>query len=429
MNETELLEWLATHIGFENYLHALERSIDRIRPEFTSFQAIIKSKKIKVVTIAGTNGKGETCHFLAQGLKEKRITYALWTSPHIISITERFEANGELISLGDLEQRVKKCKIKLDERRVKLSYFEFLFYIFLDWALAIEVEVLILEVGMGGRLDATNVLDAEVAAITSISRDHQEFLGNRYDEILKEKYGIVRHQAGQTLFTALELKYLRNLIGSWSIASDQQLLSLKWIELFETQVLQLSDSFSKRNKIMATSVLKHLYPEHFDKSFALKGDYNFIGRGDVANFSGKSFHFYGSHNLDGTRKLHKWLNEQTITFDIILSFSKRSIKDITHMLLAWIYWKYRHPSAKIYLTSFEHQKSFNLLEQFSTTAKRQQWPKKVQDALFLETFHLLHDWNHWISTQESNGRHANQILVTGSYYFVGEFKKWLQSAK
>ncbi|MDH4468932.1 MAG: Mur ligase family protein [Bacteriovoracaceae bacterium] len=416
--EDKLLTWLATEIGFENYGKAIERSIDRIRFFFDTFQKSITEKKIKIITVAGTNGKGETCHWLAHYLKRQGISYTLWTSPHILSICERFDSEEGRISLDELEERCFKLKARLDQWNLKLSYFEFLFWIFLDFSLARPCEVIILEVGMGGRLDATNLLDCDVAAIVSIGRDHQEFLGNRYDQILKEKYGIVRANKKQTLITCLELDYLKQLIAQWTMR-DQ----IVWRDIFKKNS---QESFSKSNQNLSQEILSTLFPEKKLLTDSEPMAAPFIARGEAMRYKNLNFLFYGSHNLDGTRKLiasfSSLSNKDLPSQDIILSFSKRSLDDISHMLLAWIYWQKRNPSAKIYLTQFNHLKAADTLSFFNDQEIFKRYPK-IKDAFEQNKIQPLPDWKTiFLSSQNSTS-----FLVTGSYYFVGAFQRYLMS--
>src|SRR5690606_37031669 len=114
-------------------------------------------KEIKVVTIAGTNGKGETTLRLSSFLKDKR--HCVWTSPHIQRLNERFRSEEGEIGTAELEELITLSHEELREQGIRLSYYEFLFFVFCQWALRRRPEVLLLEVGLGGRMDAVNVLD------------------------------------------------------------------------------------------------------------------------------------------------------------------------------------------------------------------------------------------------------------------------------
>ena len=150
------------------------------------------------VLIAGTNGKGSTAATLASILRASGLKTGLYTSPHLIRINERIRVNGGEISDDDfarLHEEVDGVAEKLVERRElpwHPSFFEMMTAIaFLHFARE-QVEIAVLEVGMGGRLDATNVVEPLVSVIADISLDHQKFLGNTVGEIAREKVGIIR---------------------------------------------------------------------------------------------------------------------------------------------------------------------------------------------------------------------------------------------
>ncbi len=150
------------------------------------------------VLIAGTNGKGSTAATLASILRASGFKTGLYTSPHLVRINERIRINGEEISDDDfaaLHGEVDRVAEKLVERGDlpwHPSFFEMMTAIAFAHFARAGVEIAVLEVGMGGRLDATNVVEPLVSVITDISLDHQKFLGNTVGEIAREKVGIIR---------------------------------------------------------------------------------------------------------------------------------------------------------------------------------------------------------------------------------------------
>jgi len=150
------------------------------------------------VLIAGTNGKGSTAATLASILKASGVRTGLYTSPHLVRINERIRISSEPISnedFAELHERVDRISEQL-LRRSELpwhpSFFEMLTAIAFEHFAREKVEIAVLEVGMGGRLDATNVIEPRLTVITDISLDHQKFLGNTVAEIASEKAGIIR---------------------------------------------------------------------------------------------------------------------------------------------------------------------------------------------------------------------------------------------
>ena len=142
------------------------------------------------ITVGGTNGKGSTCAMLERILLESGYGVALYTSPHLLRYNERVRFKGEDASDGALVEafeRVEKAR-----KDVPLTYFEFGTLAALKFFDEVSAEVVILEVGLGGRLDAVNIIDPDVACVVSVDLDHQAFLGNDRESIGFEKAGIFR---------------------------------------------------------------------------------------------------------------------------------------------------------------------------------------------------------------------------------------------
>lgn len=147
-----------------------------------------------VITVGGTNGKGSTCAMLESILLQAGYKVGLYTSPHLIDFNERARINGEPVSDAALTEQF--AAVEAQRAEVSLTYFEFTTLAVLRLFGQAGLDVVILEVGLGGRLDAVNVIDADVAIVTSVDVDHTEYLGNTREEIGFEKAGIYR--AGRT---------------------------------------------------------------------------------------------------------------------------------------------------------------------------------------------------------------------------------------
>ena len=170
------------------------------------------------VLIAGTNGKGSTAATLASILQASGLKAALYTSPHLIRINERIRVNGQQISdenfaaLHDEVDRVAERLVELGDLPWHPSFFEMMTAIAFAHFAREHVEVAVLEVGMGGRLDATNVVEPLVSVIADISLDHQKFLGNTVGEIAREKVGIIR--PGGVVVTLPQQPEANDVIGN-----------------------------------------------------------------------------------------------------------------------------------------------------------------------------------------------------------------------
>ncbi|MDR2676701.1 MAG: bifunctional folylpolyglutamate synthase/dihydrofolate synthase [Endomicrobium sp.] len=144
-----------------------------------------------VVHIAGTNGKGSTAIFISEILKVSGYKTALYTSPHLINITERIKINGKSVSLSKFDNLSKKYSC--NAARYKLSYFEYLTALAFIYFAEQNVDIAVIETGLGGRFDATNIIKKTlICVITSIALDHQEILGNNITKIAFEKSGIIK---------------------------------------------------------------------------------------------------------------------------------------------------------------------------------------------------------------------------------------------
>lgn len=384
----DLTAWLLTHYGQEQMNPGLDRiklALQDIFPELN---------KLRIVIIAGTNGKGETTLRLSQLLHSR--THCVWTSPHILRLTERFRNEKGEIEEEELRELIFNCHNKLKENSFKLSYYEFLFFVFCTWAQKQNPEFLLLEVGLGGRLDAVNIFDAEMVLLPSISRDHQDILGKRYDQILGEKLGTLR--ASSKFIHFLDKNYLieraqerADLVG----AITTSLSDIFHIPAFD---------FSRRNFALATAA----YCQLFGKTLPLndfKIDSELENRGEVIKGQNEWF-FYGSHNVDGMRKLIQFLHSETYNFTrpgfdaVIVSFSKRDPVDLKVMMKMLK----RAKLGKVIVTVFDHPKAAT--------------PTEIEKFSRDEGLDFVKDIESYVHGQNKNQR----VLVTGSYYFLGYFK-------
>jgi dihydrofolate synthase/folylpolyglutamate synthase len=175
-------------------------------------------QRVRGVLIAGTNGKGSTASTLASILHAAGLRTALYTSPHLIKINERIQINGLPISddefalLHDVVDRTAERLVNEGDLPWHPSFFEMLTAMAFEYFARQRVDVAVLEVGMGGRLDATNVIDPLVSVITDISLDHQKFLGETVAEIAREKAGIIR--PGGVVVTLPQQPQANDVIGN-----------------------------------------------------------------------------------------------------------------------------------------------------------------------------------------------------------------------
>ncbi len=148
-------------------------------------------QKFKSIHVAGTNGKGSTSHMLASILQEADYKVGLYTSPHLKDFRERIKINGKEINKQFVIGFIKRNKSFFEAN--SLSFFEMTVGMAFDYFAKQKVDIAVIEVGLGGRLDSTNVITPEVSVITNIGIDHTQFLGNTLKLIAKEKGGIIKH--------------------------------------------------------------------------------------------------------------------------------------------------------------------------------------------------------------------------------------------
>lgn len=149
-------------------------------------------KKIRSIHVAGTNGKGSTSHYIASILQEAGYKTGLFTSPHLRDFRERIRLNGTMIPARFVSQFVSMNKGILDD--IEPSFFEMNVALAFSYFAKVKVDVAVIETGLGGRLDSTNVITPDLSIITNISRDHADLLGNTHTQIAGEKAGIIKRK-------------------------------------------------------------------------------------------------------------------------------------------------------------------------------------------------------------------------------------------
>jgi dihydrofolate synthase/folylpolyglutamate synthase len=149
--------------------------------------------QFRSVHIAGTKGKGSTCAMIAAMLEGNGYKVGLYTSPHLVDIRERIQINGEMIPQEQFARLVKMVEPMTTRARPTPTYFDVITAVAFKYFTEQKVDIAVIETGLGGRLDSTNVIKPEVTAITNISKDHMAQLGNTLEKIAEEKAGIFKH--------------------------------------------------------------------------------------------------------------------------------------------------------------------------------------------------------------------------------------------
>lgn len=404
----EVEKWLHSRIGlnFRSGLGRMQRAVDLLgNPEET----------YPIIHVTGTNGKGSTIAFMRELFVSHGKKVGTFTSPHIVSIHDRICINGEPISDDDfisLAEQVKTMEQRLLETHDQLSFFELLTLIALLYFKEQEVDLVLLEVGIGGLLDTTNIVTGEIAIITSIGLDHQETLGDSLVAIAEQKAGIFK--SGKSAVIA-------------NLAQEAQLVCQRTATDLGVSLYQADQDFSFRNGNFSSSLadfnhlilgLEGAYQEE-NAALALQAFLLFMAQRDekvdqeavraslqATKWAGRleavTEHIYldGAHNLPALERLVEFIQEkiqQGYQPQILFGALKR--KDYSGMLT---YLTEHLPDADLYVTSFDYQGSL-----------------EEQD---FGDYTSIASYREFIDTFEASAGEKDLLFVTGSLYFISEVR-------
>ena len=407
----EVEKWLHSRIGlnFRSGLERMQRAVDLLgNPEQT----------YPIIHVTGTNGKGSTIAFMRELFVSHGKKVGTFTSPHIVSIHDRICINGEPISDTDfirLADKVKAMEQRLLETHDQLSFFELLTLIALLYFKEQKVDLVLLEVGIGGLLDTTNVVTGEIAIITSIGLDHQETLGDSLVAIAEQKAGIFK--PGKSAVIA-------------NLASEAQLVCQRTANDLGVSLYQADQDFSFRNRNFSSSLadfnhlilgLEGAYQEE-NAALALQAFLLFMTQRDekvdqeavraalqATKWAGRleavTEHIYldGAHNLPALERLVEFIQEkiqQGYQPHILFGALKR--KDYSGMLT---YLTEHLPDVALYVTSFDYQGSL-----------------EEQD---FGDYTSIASYRDFIDNFESSAGEQDLLFVTGSLYFISEVRACL----
>ena len=410
----EVEKWLHSRIGlnFRSGLGRMQKAVDLLgNPE----------QSCPIIHVTGTNGKGSTIAFMRELFVSHGKKVGTFTSPHIVSIHDRICINGEPISDADfirLADQVKAMEQRLLETHDQLSFFELLTLIALLYFKEQGVDLVLLEVGIGGLLDTTNVVTGEIAVITSIGLDHQETLGDSLAEIAGQKAGIFK--SGKSAVIA-------------NLAPEAQTVCQKVAENLRVTLYQADQDFSFKNGRFTSSLadlnqlklgLEGAYQEE-NAALALQAFLLFMKQRDekvdpeairtalrTTRWAGRleaiTAHIYldGVHNLPALERLVEFIqekNQQGYQAQILFGALKR--KDYGGMLT---YLTEHLPDATLYVTSFDYQGSL-----------------EEQD---LGGYTSIASYRDFIDHFEASAGEKDLLFVTGSLYFISEVRAYLMAS-
>jgi dihydrofolate synthase / folylpolyglutamate synthase len=287
--------------------------------------------KLKVIHVAGTNGKGSTCAMLASVLSEAGYKTGLYTSPHLIEYTERVKIDGEDISREHFAELVLGIIELAESNNIHLTEFEILTALAFVYFNEQKVDFVVLETGLGGRLDATNVVNPLLSIITTIDFDHIDRLGDTIEKIAFEKAGIIKENIpvitlkdnnGFEIIQKIAVKNKSPLITSDYSANDK----------FELPLLGLwqSKNLSLVLKAVETLNKKFPIPEQQVKSGLKKVQWP----GRLQYIEDKNMILDGAHNLSGAKLLREIIDYYFPDKKLIWIYSSLSTKDYRSIVRA-----------------------------------------------------------------------------------------------
>ena len=333
MRYTNTLNWMFSQLPMYQ-----RQGKTAFRKDLTNSIALSKhlnfpESTFKTIHVAGTNGKGSASHMLASVLQESGYKVGLYTSPHLKDFRERIKINGKLIKKIEVVDFIKNNKSFFETNQ--LSFFEMTVGLAFECFAKHKVDIAVVEVGLGGRLDSTNIITPEVSVITNIGYDHTQFLGETLPEIAFEKAGIIKHKVpvvigeyqkevfqvfekiakekSAPLFLASKNEnntYTSDLKGSYQILNIKTVLQT--IEVLKTKGFAISE---KNIKNGLQKVVKNT---------------GLMGRWQVLNEQPKAI-CDTAHNAEGLRYVLKQLEEEKYE-QLHIVFGVVNDKDLTSIL-------------------------------------------------------------------------------------------------
>lgn len=371
-------------------------------------------KKYKIIHITGTNGKGSTSTIIETVLLEAGCSVGKYTSPHILKFNERIRANGKDISDEEIALTYEKVKNAIKNIGITPTFFEVTTAMMFLYFAEKKVEYAVLEVGMGGRFDATNVADGDIAIITNVSLDHTEYLGKTIYDIALEKAGIIKEKSFVVVGDSNK-EFLRAVSEKKKnfVNTEEKYKDVKYnlnFKNFMTEIyisekkfnLSLFGDYQVKNFLCAYEALKHLgiSDEIIEKAVS-----KVVWQCRFERFSQNPLTILeGAHNIDGILNLKKILTHEYKPDEIVMIVSILKDKKVKEMLEVC-----ESFSDKIILTSLSDN------------------PRGLSGEKLLEytdkssVFSVEDDIKKAYETAEKSNRRI--IVVCGSFYTCERFKK------
>jgi dihydrofolate synthase/folylpolyglutamate synthase len=375
----------------------------------------------KTILIAGTNGKGSTAAMTASVLCSAGYKVGLYTSPHLVDVRERIVINGKKISLKEFNQTIAYVK---DKKEQPVTYFEFLTAVAFVYFQRQKVDIAVLEVGLGGRLDATNVCKPLVSVITNIALDHTLYLGDTLDSIAREKAGIIKQKG--ICITAAKQKIvlevmkdvcLRRRAKLYCLGRDIKIKKQKngfltyqgLYRNINNLTIPLQGDHQLSNAALALAAIELCEKNGFSVddaaiSAGLKNTH-WEARLEVLQKQ-PLFLLDGAHNTAGINVLCRSLKKEFSYRRLILIFGALADKDYRRMLQKIV------PLASIIILTQLKTKRAVPVNDIMETVKKMGYP-----AIVTENVNQAIEWAQVLATKQ------DLICATGSFYLAGEVKQ------
>lgn len=401
-----------------------------IKPGLSRITKLLKRlgnphKKYLTIHVAGTNGKGSTCAILSKLLIEHGFKTALYTSPHLIRLNERFKINNLDISDEDLYELLKILYQRVMDEPI--TYFELTTALAFLYFAEKRVDIAVIETGMGGRLDATNVILPEISVITTIGFDHTKYLGPTLEKIAFEKAGIIKR--GRPLVLGrIEKAPLRVITERAEKLSSPSYILDRDFEIFFSAPfwtyrgerefsnldLSLKGSFQGDNLALALKTLEILEEKKLIKieekkvRSALKR-VRWVGRYEKFEFQEKEWLLDSAHNLEGAKALVASLERDGFyPYLLILGITdeegEKPVSQIFKILTKY--------ASNIFVCEFSSPRKALTLED---------WSRILKNETDFRNINLLTSPKEALLKALRSGE--KKILLTGSIYFLGEILK------
>lgn len=298
MNYEESIEWLNTiPLSFDRNNKNYEFKLDGIE----SFLSHLDNphSKLKIIHVGGTNGKGSSCSIISSILQESGYKIGAFTSPHIKDYRERIRIGKNFIEKHFILQFIKDNRLKIET--LGLTYFEISFAMAVDYFATKKVDYALVEVGLGGRLDATNIVKPIISVITNIGYDHKKFLGNTLEKIAFEKAGIIKQNVPVVI--GEKRNQLKKIF--LKIAKEKS-TSINFPKLYHNYKSDLIGPYQSKNISVALSVIKQLELEinqkHINSGLLrIKQNTKLFGRWEIIK-KNPLLIFDAAHNIDALKE-------------------------------------------------------------------------------------------------------------------------------